>query len=78
VSDPLAYLAQEITDRCRALPGPMVERENFHRAHVALHVLWTLQVGRPDYDKSLWAALNDAIYRLATDGPGERMRPRTP
>lgn len=64
---------------CGAAPGgpgfmtgrPMIQRRNFLRAHRALHVLWTRAVGELGYDKPAWKELDAAIYRLATDGPGE-------
>jgi hypothetical protein len=53
---------------------PVIERENYRRVHVALHTLWTQQVGLPGYDKNQWKALEQAIFRLATDGPGQQVK----
>ena len=55
----------------RKLQGPMIARENFKRAHHALHVLWTKHQGEPGYDKRLWWELDSALHMLGTDGPGE-------
>ncbi len=50
----------------------MIERENYLAAHRALHALWTQHAGTPGYDKAAWLELDDAIFKLATDGPGPR------
>jgi hypothetical protein len=61
------------------ISAPMGEYANYQRVDRAFHVLWTWAVGQPGYDKQLWKELGNAIYLLATDGPGEhRPRPAAP
>lgn len=73
-----APFGEDVTDGWRCMirveeeaPAAMVERENFERVHRALHELWTKAVGQEGYDKPEWKTLEAAIYRLATDGPGD-------
>ena len=57
--------AAEVVNQSR-----MAEQSNYARAHRTLHELWTAAVGQPGYDKPKWRELDNAIYMLATDGPG--------
>lgn len=52
----------------------MAERENYRRVHLALHTLWSKAVGQPGYDKKQWKELEAAVFKLATDGPGLKVR----
>lgn len=49
----------------------MDRRANYRRVSRALHKLWTRAVGTPGYVKADWRELDNAIYQLATDGPGD-------
>lgn len=39
----------------------------YERVHTALHVLWSKSVGQPDYVKSEWAELEQAVQALAQE-----------
>jgi len=39
----------------------------YERVHTALHVLWSKSVGQPDYVKSEWAELEQAVQSLAQE-----------
>jgi len=39
----------------------------FREAHATLHRLWSAQVGKEDYDKAAWRALDNALSRFARD-----------
>lgn len=40
---------------------------NYKSAHLALHRLWTKDVGTDGYDKSKWKELDNAVNKLARD-----------
>lgn len=63
----------DLIEGSRALPidRPLIERSNFKAAHRALHLLWTKAAGAEGYDKREWVALENAILKLANDGPGD-------
>ena len=44
----------------------------YERVHNALHVLWSKSVGQPDYIKSEWAELEQAIQSLAQEADEPR------
>jgi len=39
----------------------------YERVHTALHNLWSKSVGQPDYVKSEWAELEQAVQELARE-----------
>ena len=39
----------------------------FREAHATLHRLWTAAVGKEDYNKAEWKALDNALSRFARD-----------
>lgn len=57
----------------RSDDDPLTTRENYLRAHRALHTVWSHHKGKPGYEKRLFLALDVAIQRLAREGPGREL-----
>lgn len=66
----------EITQALQALSreGHPADRANYNEVHRLLQTLWTRHACCLGYDKAtdkpLWMELENAIYKLVTDGPG--------
>ncbi len=48
----------------------LVNFDRYLTAHRLLHTLWTKAVGRRDYVKRDWQALEETLEQIALYGPG--------
>lgn len=53
----------------------LLRRENYLRAHRALHAAWSYHVGRDPYAKGLFLELEQALTALALAGLGRELEP---
>ena len=55
-------------ERSRRAEQVLMDRDDYRRAHYAMHVLWTKAAHQDDYDKEQWKELEAAIGALARGG----------
>lgn len=60
------------------LDRPLIECPNFAAVHALLHRLWGRAKDQPGYVKREWMDLDNAIVKLATDGPGAALPGKAP